>query len=311
MKLRVLIQAGFTFGLIMTGVMVLTPDANAFGRSSSKETVAQETCQSTREFVTTMRFLSSEKVIAADPMRAQQLAEQVARGCTGAAGRFIEVTETLRRSGISSEDAVKAGLEYALADGERTATFVTVFTHAYAQDGLDLDAGTALTMARSLSTGFDGDQKRARSDFARLVRFCAGGNGLDLPRPRCAQMAARLTGYGRGFSKGIAGPFIDAYEYLTDRDGPALTTGDAVQVAEELMKNGPAAAENFTRAYRYAVQESGLNLDRAGAIGFGRRMASLSRPSEAAPKAGHSPGRRGQDEAPTVKNRRPAARSGN
>ena len=47
-------------------------------------------------------------------------------------------------------------------------------------------------------------------------------------------------------------------------------------LAETLMKNHPAALDNFRLGYEYAISKNGLKLSKEQAINFGKQMAAMS-----------------------------------
>src|SRR4051794_21970772 len=62
--------------------------------------IAQASCTTTREYITSLEYLRSRKESAMADTDAQKVARQVAKGCTGAAGRFIRISTLLQTTGL-------------------------------------------------------------------------------------------------------------------------------------------------------------------------------------------------------------------
>jgi len=223
--------------------------------------------------------MRSRDDLAIKDRAAQEVATRVAQGCTGAAKRFISTIALLRQAELNSPEAVEIGLEYALGTDAEANTFSFVFKRAFVSDYLDLDLRSALQMARTLSSELKTDQDSVRKDFEQLLETCARSKKLDLPRPQCGTFAMRITKKGENWNGGVAKSFHAALDFLTSEKGPSLTTGDALKLAEDLIASGPGSVENFTQAYRYAVAEKGMNLDREQAIAFSRKLSEIKKPA--------------------------------
>jgi hypothetical protein len=238
----------------------------------------QRYCTSTQEYVTALEFLRAEKVFAIAEPNARKVAEKIAMGCTGAAGRFIRVTKLLSTAGLGGKDAVETGLEFSSRTDTEAETFAVVFRHAFLEQYLDLDLAASVQMAKSLTTEFEGDTAKVKEDFLRLSQFCTQKDELDLPRPQCGTMAAHIASKGQGFGGGIATKYIKLFEFIRkESKGPGLTTGDALRLAEKVISQGPGADENFINGYRYATSTKGLSMGTSEAISFAQGMADQNR----------------------------------
>jgi len=240
---------------------------------SGTQNTFREGCPFSQEFITANEYLRSQKDFGIPEPEARKLATQAAGGCIGAAKRFIRVTSMLTHAGLLPKDAVQSGLQFAARTEAETEAFITVFHRAFHKAYLDLDINSALKMAHSLSTQFEGNVAAARDDFATIVEFCAHEDGLDLPRPACGEMGARIARLGQNFGGGISNHFLNAFDFLRSKKGPALPTGAALKQAEELVGMGLVSVENFIQAFRYAASKSGLQMDNAAAMTFAKEMA--------------------------------------
>lgn len=231
-------------------------------------------CTSAREFVVTLEYLRSVKEFALPEAEARRLAEAVAAGCTHAGRRFVLVAQTLLKAGMKGPEALKLASELALRTEGEARAFVGIFRMAFLEDGLDLDMPSSVRMARELSLEFKGEASWAHEDFRRIVEFCVKGRGLDLPRPVCGQLAARIAKKAEVVNGGIANDFMKAFQFSVDpKIGPGMTTAQALATAEEVALSGPDAVENLIAAYRYAIREKGLGLPVDDAFKFAKRMA--------------------------------------
>jgi len=244
---------------------------------------AETSCSYAREYITTLEFLRSQKVFSIGDPEARNIAMKVSRGCSGAAQRFIRVSSTLSKSGLGSRDSLLLGVEFATRKDEEVQTFHTVFLTTFLEDHLNLDLEAALRIARSLTTEFKGDTLAVRKDFMKLVHFCTDEKDLNLPKPQCANFAARLAQQSEKWEAELAAGFIQIFNFLRSDNGPSLTTAQALQLAEILFKGGKEAPSNFTQAYRYAVSAKGLSLGAKDAVQFAQSM-TVPEDSQAAAK---------------------------
>lgn len=235
---------------------------------------AVEQCQVAREFVTTLEYLRAKSVYAVPEDQARKVADKVSSGCTGAARRFVATTELLVTAGLDTKSAIEAGIKFAKLSESHAINFQHIFRQAFTAKYLDLPLNTSLEVAMKLSGEFDGNHKKAREDFDKLVSFCMDKKKLDLPIPYCAQAAARITQNGDRFSEPIAKSFLKLYEFLTSKDGPSRTVVDALKIAEDIIKNGPVGADNFIFAYKFATSKKGLDLDGTKSITFALNIAN-------------------------------------
>ncbi|MCM2323366.1 MAG: hypothetical protein NDJ90_08905 [Oligoflexia bacterium] len=236
----------------------------------------QPGCTTAKEYITALEFLRNEKALKLPEAQARKLASEVAQGCTGAANRFIRISRLLMGSGLTSPDALKIGRDFASRTERETDTFLFVFKTAFLENQLDLDLGASVSLAKSLTLEFEGDIHAVRNDFTTVLDYCLGRDKLDLPRPRCAKLASDIARAGQASGGGVARPFVEALQLLRSHPGPNLSTGDALKIAQDLVKYGPEAPRNFTQGYRYATAETGLNLPRNEAIAFARELAAKS-----------------------------------
>ena len=251
--------------------MILLLSSLLLGASS----LAAEECLTTREFITSLEFLRSDEDFKLKENEAQDLAYQVASGCTGSAKRFIRIAKTLTKAGANRKNASSTALQFAIGTDAQTDAFITAFRTSIAEDSLDMDFENSAKIALSLSKEFQGDLKNVQSDFEKIVKYCADSTHLAIPRAQCGFFAARVAQSGAKWEGGAADSFIKTFEFLKSTDGPTLTNVESVKMAEKIVAFGPVAKENFTQGFQYAFSKSGLAMNRDQAIRFAEKMAAI------------------------------------
>ena len=242
-------------------------------QAATEKPVFQWDCKADREFITTYEYLRHKKELGLKPNDMRSVAMTVTKGCTGAASAFIKTTELLLKSGFDGKTAIEQARDLAVKGENFANAFQLIFRGAFAKENLDLDSGTALKLARKLTTEFKGDPLVAADDYHTIARYCVASNGLSQSRPECAKLATRLASYSEESKLPVAKAFMSAIDYLTKDHDINLSTGDALALAEALVAASPEAVESFKNAYDYAASKNGLELGRADAITFAKSVA--------------------------------------
>jgi hypothetical protein len=245
-------------------------------------------CEAAREFTTTAEYLRNPDDLALQEPIITQKALAVAEGCTGAAESFITTVDLLRQSGLPARQAIDLGIRVARAPQPVAKGFIEVFRACYDKNVLDLDLTTSLRFAEGLSLQLVGPADLATDDFIEVTTFCLSRSGPGLSKPQCADLAGRIAQISSKTETSMSNTFSDTYEYLVDRNGPALSAGDATALAERITKAGPMALENFREAFRYATSEQGAKLERQAAIVLATSVADRSQ-ADATPKSSETP----------------------
>jgi hypothetical protein len=265
--------------------------AIASAASGIEEGPTGELCAFTREYVTSLEYLRSQKQFSLSDQEGRRLALQVSGGCNGAAERFIKVVSVLTRSELSTRDSIQLGLELAKRTTVEAETFLAVFQKGFLEEYLDMDLRSSLKLARSLSLDFKGDILNVRKDFEKMIEFCSGKNaeGLELSLPRCGDFAARVTKLGEKHDGGSADSFKKLFKFLTTPiSGPGLTKSQSLGLAEKVVEFGSTGTDNFIQAYKYAISASGLAMDIQGALEFAKKLSvdlQLEKSKETATKS--------------------------
>lgn len=235
-----------------------------------------ELCSSSKEYITTVNYLMDKKEFSLKKEDALAVADEITKGCSGAAQQFIYTLDLLSKIEMTTSDAIKLAKKVAIADKNKAWAFRSILKNSFAPSKLDLPLSDAVKYALKLSIDFDGDAEVARNDFEELVEFCKDSDNLDLPVQSCAKMAFNMSSLTGKFHQSMSKQFIGLFNYLVDTDGPAVVTSTALGLSEELMQYGPSAEQNFIQAYKYGSNKKGLNLDRVKAIEFAKNLAKKS-----------------------------------
>lgn len=243
----------------------------------SAETPKKLSCLSAREYITTVRFLRSNKAFGLQEKQIQSYADKVSLGCSGASQRFIQVIKLLTKMGIDSNTSMKNALHFASKDEKFTEVFIEIFRQAYDPKRLDLDVLNAMKISLKLTAEFSGNPETALADYKKLVTFCLEKKSMDLPTPKCAFLAMDIASLNQEFDKPVAEPFIALMTFLQEESkGPKLDRNAALKIAQDVIKYGPIAPENFINGYEFSISKNGLSRGLNDAISFGKLMAQRS-----------------------------------
>lgn len=239
-------------------------------------------CEPHKEFIATFNYLRQSNSTAAMPVQERtDLAFRVAKGCHGAAARFIKVNDFLVNALLAPQHALEVAESFVHRTESETDAFVTIFKAAYATDMLDLNVYNSLKLAKSLAQEFSLAPEWVAADFFELARFCVSEHYWDLPKAKCASFVGDLvretaskTQNGVPLPRGVVKPLNAALDFLSEQEqGPKLAFYDALALAETLIKTSPFAVDAFIASYRFAQSSKGLQLNRTQAIDLARKVA--------------------------------------
>ena len=233
-------------------------------------------CHSSKEYITTFRYLEEKKAFLLKKNDMMKVADVVSKGCSGAAKRFIEVTDLLVKAEVQTSESIKIGMEFSAKNDQTLSTFVTIFKETFLKEYLDLNIVSAIDFSKKLSLLEDGDPKMIKNDFQKVVKFCLDQKSLDLSGPKCSDLASRVALSGTKFNVEMAPVFLEHFDFLTAKEGVNLSTYKALEISLKLIVGGLLSAENFKDAYRFGISKSGLDLGKEAAINYAELMALRS-----------------------------------
>jgi hypothetical protein len=249
------------------------------GACSSKKKIQPEEaniCKASQEFITTMEYLRAQKEFALTEKQIYELSDNVSKGCTGAAGRFVKVTDLMITAGFTANKSIETATYYALKNEESFDAFVTIFKSSYLESLLDLNLEQSLKIAKELSESSLGTKKNAEKEFTKLVDFCVDQKTFGVPLMDCATISARVVKSAEKFEFNVANDFIEVFSFLTNSNKANIPSFKALPIAENIVKHGPLAKKSFLDGYDYAISKKGLDKTVPDAIKFGELMASRS-----------------------------------
>jgi hypothetical protein len=233
-----------------------------------------ELCHSTEEYVKTLKFLRETKDFGFREDSSRKIADEVSKGCDGAAERFSQILLLLKTIGLSERKSLEMALEFAMSPPDVQLNFVEIFTKTFLAEFFDYEYSRAMKIALELSRDFKGNPAIARKDFIELVSFCKNSDKLDLPMVFCAEYAVKVARLGAYFKDGVAQPFLEFFVVLRDKKELSLDVKTALEVAYETMKHGPLSNQNFLMAFDFASLDFGY--DKRKAIEFSIGLAARS-----------------------------------
>ena len=271
LKLPVLILAGFGLNAwAYVNTLKIDPRQTAIAEQ------AKFLCNSTDEYIKTLKFLRSTKQLAYTEATSRMIAEKVSRGCNGASERFAQVLLLLNGVGLSDRAALAMALDFSGQSLEVQKTFQEIFTRTFLAEFFDMDHKAAFSLALELSKNYKGEPALAREDFITLTRYCKDGKTLDLPARLCSEYTIRLARLSQYFPDGVSQHFRSLYTTLREKREFMLDVKTALDIAYNVLKSGPRAPDNFYSAFTYAMRKDGLELDQKNALAFAIRMSDRS-----------------------------------
>lgn len=242
--------------------------------ASLKKAAGRKLCLSTEEYVKTLKFLRETKDFGFREEASRKIADQVSKGCTGAAERFAKILLLLKTVGMSEKKSLEMALEFAAVEPDVQKNFLEIFSKSFLAEFFDYEFPKAMALAIELSRDYKGDPAQARGDFIELVRFCKDSKSLDLSMKFCSDYAVQMAKLSQFFDKGVAKPFFSLFNDLRNKREFSLDVKTALEVAYGILKNGPMAQRNFIEGFEFASKD--LELDKRKAIEFALSLSDRS-----------------------------------
>ena len=258
-----------------------------FAKKSEKP-IEVEWCDSHKEFVTTLEFMRKQDYYEMGEQHSREVAKQVAKGCNGAAKRYVRVYELLRKVEAGARTSINTAIEMSQSTDKRVNTFMATFRNAYSENRLDLDISNSLKIAKGLSVEFKGDSDKAKRDYDKLVSFCINQKKIGGSIPVCAKIAYEVTKSAEMYKEPAADGFIETYEFLRNHKELNFQISKAIVEARKVVAIHPRAAENFVAAFKYATSKKGLNIPAKQTLLFAYEMAENTLPAPSALEPGES-----------------------
>lgn len=251
--------------------------SQSFGISfiGSKKNEKYLDCHSSREFITSVKFLKAEEVYPEHSDKVKELALQIMEGCVGATQRFKDVFLTLDKAGFPRAKTVEVALEFTKHSDAQAKSFCLTFQKAYLKKYLDLTPADALKLARSMAAGIDKKVSIASDDFEKAVAFCINNRKVDLPKRYCAERAIALAQYADRYGESLFGDFKDTYFWFLKSFGKDISAPKAIEQALKVVSYGPKSSENFIRSFEF-VKKSDMLASKTDQVELALRISSMS-----------------------------------
>jgi len=233
-------------------------------------------CLSTREYITTLKYLEEHKEFQMSRENAMLVADEISNTCTGGAERFIRVLNLLLKAEIDTKTSLEAAKKLALAGKESSDAFIEIFKSSFLEKMLDRDAQSSFKMAMSFAQDFKGNLPLASQSFFAVAAYCSEEGKIELTKERCGQMAQKVAKLTGKFDSDLSKPFFKILEFLMSTKQANLPLFQALEKSEKIIEAGPLAVGNFVEAYSFASKKEGLALSITAAISFAEKMAVRS-----------------------------------
>lgn len=245
-------------------------------RRSAIAEFEQSQCASTVEYIRTLKFIRENRILMVTEDAGRKIADQVSKGCNGAADRFSKTLILLKTIGVSDRKALETAFTFSKLPDQMQYNFAEIFSKTFLAEFFDHDYSTALKLALELSKDYKGDPAMVREDFIDLVKFCKDTQSLDLPIKLCYEYTIKLARLSQYYLSGVRQHFYKLYSSLRNREDLSLDVKSSLDISYNVLKHGPKAADNFFAAFEYAVSKDGLNHSIGKATEFALTMAKRS-----------------------------------
>jgi hypothetical protein len=214
-------------------------------------------CASSKEYLTIIRYFDSHKDLLQTSAQAKEIADEISKGCNGAADRFVRVFETLTKVELSGNTSRNVGVLLSNKPDKMVDNFLTIFRVAYVESELNLTASKALEIARKLSFDFPGHFEIAKSSFLKLLGFCKTEN-LNISLPQCSEFMADVVLESAPVGVDVFATFTESFRYIRNHKDLKISVPKILLHSKTIASYGPRALENFTEFFEFATSEKGL-----------------------------------------------------
>ena len=257
-------------GILLQGCSSSTKKASL---KKSLKPVNYKYCSSAKEYVTTYNYLDSQKKSYGLSQEEIKLtANEVSKGCEGAAGRFIKSFNLMSKVGLGGRSSLKTAVVLANSTDQQAEAFREIFLMAYLEKNLNLDMRTSYQLAKGLSVDYLGNTEISVKDFKSITSFCMKNKFSGLSFVSCAKIASEVIKSSQSFARSIAQDFIDTFLYIRKGDSLKLNISESMAMAVEVVSTSPGAGENFKLAYEFGISKEGLNYSANQAVQFARKI---------------------------------------
>jgi len=208
-------------------------------------------CSTSKEYITTLNFLRDHKEFGLEEKGIQSIADNVSKGCTDSALRFIKATDMLVKASLPTVTALEEGQRLAVKSNAETENFVSIFKRIYLEKFFDLPASDALALAKKITMELEHDHVRVLSDFNELSDFCLNRKGLDLSLKTCSDMIGKIipkVELERDHVR-VLSDFNELSDFCLNRKGLDLSLKTCSDMIGKIIPKGEDQAPSIARAF--------------------------------------------------------------
>lgn len=259
------------------GLSILLASSLSWAQTSNIDTVANNKCQPLQEFKSTREFLQKFKIIDLSETQEIRWSLEVTKGCQGASQRFQRVFSVLEKSGLDIKKTFDLSVKFAELTDSQTDTFITAFKGLFLENKYDFTFYEAFEISQQFAFAPADQQPRIKSDFEKILEFCLDQNAADLPLPTCREYSMRLMKISAQFgSQALYPEFSKIIQFLSTKSGLQYPVLKNLDLAAQILEQGPYAADSFIEAYAFSQSKSGLQLNTSQSFKFALEISKNS-----------------------------------
>lgn len=259
-------------------MVILVSIAALVMNASAADSVEQIECDRGREVVTLLKYLDRNPTTIPDLPQRLEVAKQVAKGCDGAAQRYITMIELGQKSEMSPALMRKTALQAAQTSSPAFEVFRKSFIWVYREDGLNLSALQAVELLSPLMDISKADDlQRAEwleDEALDTLKVCEKSKTLrDLPLSDCLKFTVQVLQSAsiqqQNISKQVR-QFLDEFHSQALLSKSSMKEPDVPQklnlLVQILQQKYPRSTFDFILTYRYLTSDAGPKLSHTDAV---------------------------------------------
>lgn len=234
------------------------------------------TCESTKEFVSTLEYLRKQKNFSLPESEIFKTALKVSENCNGASLRFQKMLDVLVSTGVDHSHALKFSVQYSQEDTASVEAFLSLFQGLVLEKKFNLPYYDAYQTAKYFAESAKGNKTELKKDFLGFLSFCfEDPNGTMLSLDQCRNLSIKYLELHKHYPNGVFKEFKSLFTFLRDQKHTGLPIAQALTLTHEVLLNGPGSQKNFMDSYNYGLQK--LNLSAEQALSLSMKLASYSK----------------------------------
>lgn len=232
-------------------------------------------CESTKEFISTLEYLRKQKNFSLPDSENFKAALLVSKNCNGASQRFQRIINTLVMTGVDHDQALHFAVKYSQEDNESVDAFLSLYEGLVLEKKFNLPYYQAFETAKFFAESTKGNKSELKKDFLGFLSFCfEDSDGTLLPLDQCRKISFKYLDLHKYYAHGVFNEFKSLFDYLRNKRETGLPIARALAVTQEVLINGPGSRKNFIDSYQYGLNQ--LNLKPSQALSLSLKLASYT-----------------------------------